>query len=59
MSETTFKLNFPISYCKDGVWTFVEEFKGTYEEALNRAKELSEKDEDKEKQYRIWDNREK
>lgn len=51
------KSTFPISYCENGKWVFIEDFEGTYPETLERAKELQEKDENKNRQYRIWDDR--
>lgn len=53
--ETYEKLDkFPISKHKNNKWTFVETFRGTYEEALEEAKELQAFD-GLRHEYRIYD----
>jgi hypothetical protein len=52
-------LDWPISRCKGqnlDTWEFVEEVKGTYEDAMKRAAELQ-GETGAEWQYRIWDCR--
>lgn len=51
----------PISRCRGKrlhIWEFVEEFKGSYEEAMRRAAELQGA-RDAQWQYRIWDCRDR
>lgn len=57
MTDST---TWPISRCRGehlDTWEFVEEFQGSYDDAMRRAGELQ-GDQDAEWQYRIWDCRE-